>query len=207
VVELVEVVGVVRVAEVRVVAVVGVGVDTGAATVVVVTVDVVTEAGGVTDPDVEVETEVVGVVVAVEVVAGALVVVDDALVVVVEVLVTVVVVDAVVDVVDVVVLAAHEFVSVTSLRSSDPAASPSWLVTAASRSLWLVTPAATVTPGIVIDAPVRRLYATTEQPPAADAIGIAARPKTVDVPSAAVSMNARTCLRITAFVLLQPALT
>ena len=46
----------------------------------------------------------------------------------------------------------------------------------------------------------------TEQPEA-EAMGIAARPRMIDAPRAAVRMNARTCLRITAFVLLRPTLT
>jgi hypothetical protein len=69
-----------------------------------------------------------------------------------------------------------------------------------------VTLAGTVTPGIVNDWPVSWSEATTEQP-SAEAMGIAARPKTIEAPSAAVRMNARTGLRITAFVLLRPTLT
>jgi hypothetical protein len=149
------VVGVDGVVEVRVVTVVVVGAGVPAAAVVGGLV-VVVDPGGLPDPEVEVETGVVGAVGVEVVVVGVLaVVVDGGLVVVVDVLVTVaVVVDALTVVVDDVVdapLPAQELMSVTTLRSILPAAGPSWLVTAASSSLWLVTPAGTVTPGIGTD--------------------------------------------------------
>jgi hypothetical protein len=133
------------VVEVRVVTVVVVGAGVPAAAVVGGLV-VVVDPGGLPDPEVEVETGVVGAVGVEVVVVGVLaVVVDGGLVVVVDVLVTVV--DDVVDA----PLPAQELMSVTTLRSILPAAGPSWLVTAASSSLWLVTPAGTVTPGIGTD--------------------------------------------------------
>jgi hypothetical protein len=127
VVELVVVVdGVDRVVEVRRGAVV-VG-ETGAPAAVVGGLGIGVDAlAGLPDPELEVETVVVGVDVAEAVDEALVVVAAGALVVAVDVLVTVVlvVVDELVDVVDVVPPPAHEFVSVSPVRSIKPAAAPS----------------------------------------------------------------------------------